>query len=255
MKTQQDWLIPEWPVATTVHALITTRSGGVSQGNFAAADGRGGLNLGDNTADDPDCVWRNKTILRRALPAEPTWLTQVHGKGVLRLPLAASEDQNPVADAVYTTESKVVCQVRTADCLPVLLADRQGRVVGVAHAGWRGLVAGVIEQTVQAMRQAYPSVDLCAHLGPAIGPTAFEVGDEVRQAFLAADDSAQQAFRSAHPGKWWADLYQLARLRLRRLSIQQITGGDCCTYRDSARFYSYRRQAVTGRMASCIWLE
>lgn len=246
-----DWITPEWPVAPRVNALITTCNGGVSTGDFAGAYDAGGLNLGDNTNDDPECVRQNKIILRRFLPAEPTWLNQIHGNGVLRLPTSMQEH---TADAVFTTETNVVCQVRTADCLPVLLADQHGSVVGVAHAGWRGLAAGVIEATVVAMRQASPHAQLCAYLGPAIGPRAFEVGDEVREIFLAHDVSAQTGFQPKSLGKWWADLYFLARLRLQNMGITLISGGNYCTYTEHQRFYSYRRQAMTGRMASCIWL-
>jgi hypothetical protein len=185
------------------------------------------------------------------LPGEPCWLNQVHGTRVVD---AAHPDGVPDADAVVSRSAGAVCVVMTADCLPVLLCDRAGSVVGAAHAGWRGLQGGVIEATVAAM-QVSPS-EVIAWLGPAIGPTAFEVGDEVRAAFVGDAAVAAAAFQpSATPGKWLADIYLLARQRLQVLGVNSISGGDLCTVTDRERFFSYRRDGVTGRMASLIWLD
>jgi hypothetical protein len=188
-------------------------------------------------------------LLEPLLPSEPVWLNQVHGVTVID---AGQASCLPQADAIITTHHGAVCVVMTADCLPVLLCDEQGTVVGAAHAGWRGLCDGVIESTVAAMN--VPPATLMAWLGPAIGPTAFEVGDEVRSAFVAKQAQAATAFVPGAGGKWMADIYQLARLRLQALGIQRIYGGDLCTYRDPQRFFSYRRDGVTGRMGTFIWL-
>lgn len=236
-------LSPEWPAPAHVRALVTTRSGGVSGGAFAS------LNLGDHVGDDPLAVARNRAILREHLPAEPQWLKQVHTTHVA---LAETVCGVPEADACVTTQANRVCAVLTADCLPVLLCDRDGTVVGAAHAGWRGLAAGVLEKTVAAM-EASPA-NLLAWLGPAIGPEAFEVGEEVRDIFVADDPDAADAFRPVAQGKYLADIYHLARLRLARCGMTQVYGGEFCTYRNEKRFFSYRREGITGRMASLIWL-
>lgn len=242
--TRDLWLQPDWPAPECVGALSTTRSGGVSLAPYRS------LNLGTHVGDHPDAVAENRARLRAHLPAEPCWLEQVHGVEVVD---AARVEGVPRADAAISRQPGVVCAVMTADCLPVLLCDQSGSVVGAAHAGWRGLHAGVIEATVRAMGVA-PS-GLMAWLGPAIGPRAFEVGDEVRSAFVQEDAQAARAFAPAgEPGKWLADLYALARLRLMRLGVEQISGGEACTYSESERFFSYRRDGVTGRMASLIWL-
>ena len=240
----EGWIVPDWPAPATVRALSTTRAGGVSAAPYAS------LNLGTHVGDDPVCVAANRTLLRRVVPHEPCWLNQVHGTTVVD---AASVVGVPNADASLSRVRGAVCVVMTADCLPLLLCDRSGTVVGAAHAGWRGLHGGVIEATVRAMGVA--PAELLAWLGPAIGPQAFEVGDEVRAAFVGVDGRAEAAFRSAgQPGKWLADLYLLARQRLAALGVSGIYGGDCCTVSDAARFFSYRRDGVTGRMASLIWL-
>lgn len=238
-----DIMRPEWPAPPSVHACTTTRRGGVSEPPFDS------LNLGGNTEDSPAAVADNRRRLRQslALPAEPGWLQQVHGADVVRAEAGPAR-----ADAVWTAQPGAVCAVLTADCLPVLLADDQGRAVGAAHAGWRGLAGGVVEATVAAM--ALPPQGLLAWLGPAIGPAVFEVGEEVRQAFLDQDAGAQVCFRPSPQGRWLADLYELARRRLRRLGVERIYGGGFCTYQDAERFYSYRRDGRTGRMASLIWL-
>lgn len=237
-----DLIVPDWPAPPNVRALLTTRAGGVSRGPYAS------LNLADHVGDDPAAVAENRRRLREHLPAEPRWLKQVHG---IRCMDAASSDDDP-ADAALARQPGTVCAVLTADCLPVLLCDTTGSVVAAAHAGWRGLAAGVIEATVAAMNT--PGHGLLAWLGPAIGPQHFEVGEEVRAAFLAHDPEAAAAFVAGQPGKWWCDLYMLTRQRLAALDIRRVAGADFCTFGDSQRFYSYRRDAVTGRMASLIWL-
>lgn len=238
-------LIPRWPAPASVHSLITTRQGGVSRTPFDS------LNLAHHVGDDPSAVAENRRRLRSlaGLPADPRWLDQVHGTRILSFPAEGDDCQ---ADAATTKEVGRVLVVMTADCLPLLLCNRQGSQVAAVHAGWRGLADGVIEQAVAAFNQ--PGNQLLAWLGPAIGPLAFEVGDEVRERFVSSDPDAETAFRAARPGHWMADIYQLARLRLERLEIGFVGGGDYCTVSDSRRFFSYRRDGVTGRMASLIWL-
>lgn len=236
-------ITPDWPAPATVKTLVTTRSEGVSQGVYR------GLNLGDHVGDSWVDVAQNRTLVREALPSEPHWLKQVHGTAVA---YADQLKELVEADAAVAMRTNTVCAVLTADCLPVLFCATDGSVVGAAHAGWRGLAAGVLEQTVEVM--AHPPTQIMAWLGPAIGPAAFEVGDEVRQVFVADMPQAVSAFQAGKPGKWLADIYQLARLRLERIGVEQIYGGDLCTYSDAARFYSYRRDGVTGRMGSLIWI-
>jgi YfiH family protein len=239
-----DWIVPDWPVPPRVKALVTTRNGGLSAGPYAS------LNLGLRVNDDPETVERNRTLLRGHLPAEPRWLRQVHGNRVVD----AARVQQPVeADAATSRTPDTVCAIMVADCMPVLLADRTGTVVGAAHAGWRGLAAGIIENTVQSMAVA-PST-LVAWLGPAIGPAAFEVGADVRDAFVGQDPGAASAFADHKPGKWLADLFALARRRLHVTGVTDVHGGGLCTVSDPRRFYSYRRDGTTGRMAALIWLS
>ena len=238
-------ILPDWPLPRGVKAAVTLRSGGISQGSYAS------LNPADHVLDDPSHVTANRAIIRDMLqlPSEPIWLRQVHGINVVK---ADQCQRAPEADASFTDRSGTVCAVLTADCLPVLFCGDNGRVIAAAHAGWRGLQAGVIKQSVAAMNCAEVSV----WLGPAIGPDNFEVGDEVRQAFLADNSKAASAFKARAPGKWLADIYQLARMQLAELGIDNIHGGGLCTMADPARFYSYRRDgAATGRMASLIWRE
>lgn len=238
------WIVPEWPAPARVRALSTTRAGGFSETPYDS------LNLGTHVGDLPARVAANRARLRHVVPSEPRWLNQVHGIQVVD---AAGDGDVPDADASVSRTPGAVCVVMTADCLPVLLCDRAGSVVGAAHAGWRGLHGGVIEATVAAMRVA-PG-ELIAWLGPAIGPKAFEVGDEVRAAFVVVDPGAEAAFQSAGaPGKWLADLYLLARRRLAALGVSAVFGGDFCTVAESGRFFSYRRDGTTGRMASLVWL-
>lgn len=236
-------ILPDWPVPARVRSLMTTREGGVSGTPWAS------LNLGDHVGDDPAHVAANRARLRRQLPAEPGWLTQVHSARVVEV----GRDAAPEADAAFTRQAGVVCAVLTADCLPVLFCDRAGSVVAAAHAGWRGLAGGVLEATVDAMQ--VPPDEVLAWLGAAIGPQAFEVGDEVRQAFVAQHAEAAAAFAPHAPGKWLADIYRLARIRLAQAGVQAVHGGARCTFTDADRFFSYRRDGVTGRMASLIWLE
>lgn len=230
-----------------MRAFVTTRQGGASSGPFA------GFNLGDHVGDDPAAVAANRRRLREglALPADPAWLRQVHGARCTEL--TASGPQELEADAAVVREPGTVAAVLTADCLPVVLARADGAAAGVAHAGWRGLAGGILEATVAALG---PPGELHAYLGPAIGPAAFEVGEEVRSAFLAQEPADAAAFRG-HGDRWLADLYTLARHRLERLGLRSvwISGGGLCTFTDADRFYSHRRDGRTGRMATLVWLD
>jgi polyphenol oxidase len=240
----EDWIVPVWPAPARVRALITTRNGGGSTGPYAS------MNLGLRVNDDPAAVGANRRRLRQFLPAEPKWLNQVHGTSVA----TAESITDPVeADASVATSPGSVVAIMVADCLPVLFTDRGGNVVAAAHAGWRGLAAGVIENTVRAL--ATPPKDVLAYLGPAIGPSAFEVGDEVRDAFVAVDPAAGRAFQAHQPGKWLADLFLLARQRLAGAGVSGVYGGGQCTFSDPMRFFSHRRDKVSGRMAALIWIE
>jgi YfiH family protein len=238
------WIVPDWPAPPQVRALITTRAGGGSRGPYA------GLNLGLNSGDDLEDVAHNRALLRQRLPAEPLWLRQVHGTTVVE---ADKAEGNPEADAALSRRPGRVCAALTADCLPLLLCDQAGTTVAAVHAGWRGLCSGVIEQTLQAMK--LPVQTLLAYLGPAIGPQAYEVGAEVREAFVAADPDSDAAFAPGKSGKFYADLYALARRRLARGGVERVYGGGYCTYTERERFYSYRRDGATGRMASLIWMQ
>lgn len=247
-----DWITPDWPAPQRVRAYSTSRSGGVSGPPFDS------LNLAEHVGDDMEKVAENRARLKHALdlPAEPMWLKQVHGTRVVD---AASVSRSrhpasgtPEADGSYTRETGVVCAVLTADCLPLLLCDEQGSRVAAVHVGWRGLSAGVIEEALQHLGDTR---QLMAWLGPAIGPQSFEVGGEVREMFVAHDAEANHAFRPSPAERWLADLYQLARLRLNAQGVTRIYGGGWSTYSESLRFYSYRRDGVTGRMATLIWLE
>ncbi|NWG86194.1 MAG: peptidoglycan editing factor PgeF [Hydrogenophilaceae bacterium] len=250
MPLPSEWLKPDWPAPAKVRGCMTTRAGGVSQPPYAS------LNPASHVGDDSLSVAENRAILRRHLPAEPLWLTQVHGDRVAE---AGVDAEGVEADACIARAPGRVCAVLTADCLPVLFCDAAGTVVAAAHAGWRGLAGGVLERTVEAMR--VPPGQVMAWLGAAIGPDSFEVGPEVREAFIEHDPLAATAFRPALPGtldeaphKWLADIYALARLRLARIGVSQVYGGGLCTLRHAERFYSYRREQKTGRMASLIWL-
>ena len=244
MSVPADWIVPDWPAPPRVHALITTRSGGASRGPYAS------FNLGAHVGDDPEAVARNRQALRQWLPAEPLWMNQVHGNRVIEADPRVLDEE---ADGAVAHAPGRVCAVLTADCLPVLLADAGGTAVGIAHAGWRGLAGGVIESAAGAM--AVPGASLVAYLGPAIGAAVYEVGPEVRDAFVADDAQALLAFAPRPGGKFLADLGVLARQRLLRMGVSRIFGGTLCTYSEARRFYSYRRDGMTGRMASLIWLE
>src|SRR3989338_2481637 len=244
MNLLEHCIVPEWPAPPGVKALQTTRKGGVSASPYDT------LNLGEHVSDAPLAGARNRMLLNTLLPSEPVWLEQVHGTTVAN---ADAADCRVQADACIARYRGSVCVVMTADCLPVLLCDKQGSVVGAAHAGWKGLAAGVIEATVQAMNSA--PQNMMAWLGPAISQDAFEVGEEVRAAFVTAHPQAVSAFAAGQSGKWLADIYALARMRLNALGITQIYGGNYCTYRESDHFFSYRRDGATGRMGTFIWLE
>ncbi|HEX5791727.1 MAG TPA: peptidoglycan editing factor PgeF [Rheinheimera sp.] len=238
-------LTPNWPAPPNVRAVFSTRDGGCSEGCYAS------LNLGEHVADEPHYVAENRRRFRQLaqMPAEPVWLQQVHGTTVLPVDHTSAVGQQ--ADASVTSLAGVVCTVMTADCLPLLLCDAAGSQVAAVHAGWRGLCDGIIEQTLAQF--ARPG-QVLAYLGPAISQSAFEVGSEVREAFVARAAEAQQAFIPGKRGKWQADLYLLARQRLQACGVQQIYGGNYCTYQQNKLFFSYRRDGQTGRMASSIWL-
>jgi len=242
-----DWILPEWPAPVRVRAVSTTRFGGVSKGAYAS------LNFGQHVGDDPEAVSENRRRLISALglKQEPAWLKQVHGTQAARL--SSAEVLDP-ADAAMTSKPGLACTVMTADCLPVLFCDRAGTRVAAAHAGWRGLSAGVLEATLAAMGKD-PSIFM-AWMGPAIGPESYEVGEEVRRAFVQRDAGAAVAFTVGKaPGKWWCDLYALARRRLEAAGVTQVYGGGLCTYADRERFFSFRRDGECGRMATLIYID
>ena len=250
-------LEPNWPAPASIRALVTTRTGGVSEAPYDA------LNLGKHVGDAPDKVSENRARLRQLLPNEPIWLEQVHGTRVWY----SGEDYQ--ADAAISAELNQVITVLTADCMPVFFCNRAGNLVGVAHAGWRGLCAGVLENTVQAMceqslalGQTLVREDILVWLGPAIGPSCFEVGNEVREQFIDAARLTGAVFPlesfqaiPGNPQKYWANLYLLARSRLKNAGIQAIYGGEFCTFIQSEQFFSHRRDGVSGRFAALIWLE
>ena len=239
-----DWIVPEWPAPPRVRACVTTRRGGCSSPPYDS------LNLGDHVGDHPAAVAGNREFLARTLdlPAPPLWLRQVHGRHIVEADHARPGCE---ADGSISRMPGKVCAVMCADCLPVLLCDSAGSCVAAVHAGWRGLAAGVVEAAVDKM--GVSPAGILAWLGPAIGPDHFEVGDEVRAAFLSVDSAAQQAFRPAD-GRWLADIHLLARQRLRGCGVTAIHGGGWCTWRERRRFFSYRRDGETGRMAGLIWL-
>lgn len=238
-----DWLIPDWPAPAGVKACVTTRSGGVSLAPFDS------LNLGDHVDDQPSAVVENRRRLTEHFGIAPAWLQQVHGVAVAH----ADPSIVATADACWSATPGIACTVMTADCLPVLFCNRAGTRVAGAHAGWRGLAAGVLEATLDSLDT--PSSEVLVWLGPAIGPERFEVGAEVREAFVGQLPATAQAFvPSVNAGRFMADLYQLARLRLAARGVTAVYGGGYCTVSDP-RFFSYRRSPRTGRFASLIWLE
>jgi YfiH family protein len=238
-----DLLVPDWPAPASVRACVTTRAGGVSAAPFDT------LNLGDHVGDEPAAVAENRRRLQALLGCRAAWLQQVHGVVVVE----ADPEQLLEADASWSASPGVACAIMTADCLPVLFCDRAGSRVAAAHAGWRSLAGGVLEASVAAL--GCPADQVLVWLGPAIGPQAFEVGAEVREAFVDQHPQAAEAFvPSANPGRFMADLYRLARIRLAAVGVTAVSGGGLCTFNDP-RFYSYRRAARTGRLASLVWLE
>lgn len=245
-----DWIVPDWPAPANVDAMFTTR-------NIGAAENRGiyaGLNLASHVDDDPLIVQQNRNQLRQYLPDHPRWLTQIHGSQPVWVD-SSNETLELEADAAMSRRPGVVCAVLVADCLPVLLCDMAGSVVGVAHAGWRGLAGGIIENTVRELRRFSSSDRIIAWLGPAISSRHFEVGDEVREVFTQYDHRAACAFLPGKKaGKWYANLFDLARQRLSHAGVNQVYGGDLCTFSNPEQFYSYRRDGKTGRMAGLLWM-
>lgn len=238
-----DWLTPDWPAPANVKSCVTTRSGGVSLAPYDS------FNLGDHVEDDPVAVAANRLLLTSQLDIQPAWLSQVHGVSVAH----ADPSRVVEADASWTSTPGIACTIMTADCLPALFCDRNGTRVGAAHAGWRGLAAGVLEATVDSLQA--PASEILCWLGPAIGPQAFEIGPEVREAFIATHPETESAFvPSARAGRFMADIYELARLRLAAHGVTAVYGGGFCTVTDH-RFYSYRRSPKTGRFASLVWIS
>lgn len=252
MQKIHDWIIPKWAAPDNVRAVTTTRIGGHSRFEYAS------MNLGDRTEDNIVSIAKNRNELYKVLdlPCEPTWLYQSHSSKVVRLYEDTTFNQN--ADASYTTIQNKICVVLTADCLPILICAKDGSTVAAIHAGWRGLAGGIIETTVSTLLhfgKCRPE-NLLVWLGPAIGPGVFEVGDDVRSTFTAHSVQAKKAFRAIPlmEGKWLADIYMLARQRLTDMGVSEISGGEYCTATQYEKFYSYRRDGKTGRMASLIWM-
>lgn len=242
-----DWIVPDWPAPAHVQAFVTTRAGGVSTGPYAS------LNLGTAVGDDPEAVAANRARVRAALPSEPVWLRQIHGTTLVE---AALQPALPAADASATAAPGVVCAIQVADCLPVLFTDRAGTRVAAAHAGWRGLAGGVLAVAVATFTgRGIAAGDVLAYIGPGIGPRAFEVGREVYDAYTVRDPGAVSAFVGTGPDKWHADLHALARRALAALGVTAVYGAPACTASDPQRFFSYRRDRVTGRMAAFVWRE
>ena len=244
--TGDHYIIPDWPASAAVRAVVTTRQQGESRSPYDS------FNLASHVGDSAEAVAANRSLLHEELrlPGEPLWLNQVHGRRIVRHGDSVPE---PEADGSYSGDADEVCAVLTADCLPVLLCNRAGTEVAAVHAGWRGLADGVIGAAVDLFKS--PPDQIIAWLGPAIGPGKFEVGRDVHDAFVGTDPAAADAFRSTDETHWMADLYWLARLQLQHLDINQVSGGQFCTASEPDRFYSYRRDGVTGRMASLIWIE
>jgi polyphenol oxidase len=249
-----DVIKPDWPVASIVHSFVTTREGGISIAPYSS------FNLGDHVGDDPETVGANRQLLRALLPANPIWLKQVHGTVVSTPAMRSLTSVNVLeADAAITNQANEVLVVMTADCLPIFFSHQDGGLVGLAHAGWRGLCNGVIENTVTELLQLMPQsspAELSVWMGPAIGPEAFEVGEDVYAAFVDAGSTVPPgAFKpiTGRPGKYFANLYVLAQARLSALGVKQICGGNFCTFTDRKRFFSHRRDGISGRFASLIW--
>lgn len=249
-----EWIVPDWPAPVHVRAFITTRAGGLSRGPFGSRGPEGGMNVGMKSGDAVETVRHNRQRLHQRLPEEPRWLQQVHGARVVSID---GDDEGEAADAAISLTPGRVCVVSVADCLPVLFTERDGRAVGVAHAGWRGLAAGVIQNTAQSIRRRLldPQAQLLAFLGPAIGPVHFQVGAEVLQAMRTGLPDAERAFVAEKNGKYRADLFELARQALAQVGVTEVYGGGLCTFSDAERFYSFRRHGVTGRHAALIWID
>ena len=259
MTFNPDWLVPQWPAPANVHAVCSTRAGGCSAAPYDA------LNLGDHVGDVPSDVAANRVVFQQAIGAQPVFLSQVHGTHVERL--SANTAHGAQADACITDQAYLACTIMVADCLPVLLTNEQGSLIAAAHAGWRSLAGqgglGILEQVLEEFSALEPvdsaqaATKIIAWLGPCIGPQAFEVGDDVRDAFVVQDRAAQAMFSSQTPGKWLANLQGLARLRLAAAGVTRIYGNDgsrnWCTVSQPSRFFSYRRDRVSGRMSACIW--
>jgi YfiH family protein len=239
-----NWIKPDWPVANNIHAAVTLRSGGLSEGNYRS------LNLADHVNDEPEKVVANRNIMSKMLnlPSEPIWLQQAHGNRVIK---AEKSIQLQSADASYTDLTETVCVVLTADCLPILLASKDGTKIAAIHAGWRSLLTGIVANTINDLG----IIDMIAWLGPAIGINSFEVGEEVRYSFIKKNSLFAQAFKAKNETKYLADIYQLATIELASVGITQIFGGGFCTVTDEQRFFSYRRDGETGRMATLIWRD
>jgi YfiH family protein len=244
MSKNKHWIIPDWPAPKTIHAATTLRTGGVSSDAFSS------LNPADHVGDDEESVKQNRAIIKTmlALPSEPVWLSQTHSNCVVDAATVIGLTQ---ADASYTGQASVVCAVMTADCLPLLICANDGSQVAAIHAGWRGLCAGIISNTLAVMQ----TKDVLIWLGPAIGPDCFEVGNDVYEAFSSKSTNYSTAFKHQNNGKWLADIYQIARIELAALGVTAINGGDYCTLTDKSRFFSYRREQQTGRMATLIWID
>lgn len=238
-------IYPDWPAPDTIKAVSTTRHGGFSSAPYNE------LNLGDHIGDDSDTVIKNRQslIAQAGLPESPRWLKQVHGT---KVSLASNWHLNDEADAIVSDHPNQVCTVMTADCLPILLCNHQGSIVGAIHAGWRGLASGIIEKTLLQFK--CPNQQVIAWLGPAIGPEQFEVGSDVYKTFTDYSSQAIQAFQQTDPDHYIADIYLLAKQRLNACGVNSIFGGEHCTVSDSSQFFSYRRDGITGRMASMIWI-
>ncbi|RJX30144.1 MAG: peptidoglycan editing factor PgeF [Oxalobacter sp.] len=250
-----DLLLPDWPDApANIGAFTTLRTSGVSLAPYDdGITGKNGFNLASHVGDNHEHVLQNRALLRQSLPSEPAWLTQTHS---IIVHDAATVANAPEGDASFSTERNIVCVTMTADCLPVLFCDAKGTIVAAAHAGWRGLADGILEATVTAMRNK-GAQDILAWMGPAIGSQSFEVGEDVIDAFTSRVPDTRDGFTpiSNQPGKYLGDMYQLARIVLNKVGVDRISGGGLCTMRDKKRFYSFRRNEVTGRMASVIWLK
>ncbi len=251
MSKNKHWLVPDWPAPVNIHAATTLRTGGVSKEPYLS------LNPATHVNDLTERVLQNQKIISDmlSLPADPIWLDQIHSNRIVKAGKTATPQQ---ADASYSSESGVVCVVMTADCLPLLICSKDGKKIAAIHAGWRGLLSGVISNSISELAGVPPiakPTDLLVWLGPAIGPNCFEIGIEVREAFIEKSKDYEKAFKVKNNGKYLADIYQLAKIELNTLGIINIYGGTYCTMTEKDRFFSYRRDNQTGRMATLIWKD